>query len=291
VITCSLNQCFFLEQTVRSVLSQGYGQLEYIIVDGGSTDGSADLIRKYQSGLKWWVSEPDRGQSDALMKGFGRASGELLGWLCSDDLLVPGALELVARAYAENPGAIIAGDVVMFYDDGRPERLLRQRNLTFEAMVKIWEDSSFHSQPGVFFPAQAFRRAGGLDLNLRYCMDHDLMNRLVRICPVVYLKSVIARARVHSACKTGAERVKMFIESTRVSRRYWGELQSASPRSCAWRMNRYLAWVAAGQLCYGQPRAFFPILRELARSLMGRVAAPNSEHIHRPGAGVCGVCK
>jgi glycosyltransferase involved in cell wall biosynthesis len=271
LITCSLNHYSFLEHTIQSVLAQGYGQLEYVIVDGGSTDGSVDLIRKYQSSLKWWVSEPDRGQSEALMKGFRRASGEMLGWLCSDDLLEPGALELVARAHAENPGAIIAGDVVMFYDDGRPERLLPQRNLAFEPMVKIWEDSSFYSQPGVFFPAQAFERVGGLDLNLRYCMDHDLMNRLLRICPVVYLRSVIARARVHSACKTSAEHVKMFIESTRVSRRYWRDLEGTSPRLCALKMNGYLTWVAAGQLYYGRPRACFPILKELASSLVGKV--------------------
>jgi hypothetical protein len=115
------------------------------------------------------------------------------------------------------------------------------------------------------------------------------MNRLLRICPVVYLQSVIARARVHSACKTSGERVKMFIESTRVSRRYWQDLQSASPRRCAWKMNAYLAWVAAGQLYYGQPRAFFPILRELACSLMGKAALPNPEHGHHRGAKVCGI--
>jgi hypothetical protein len=115
-------------------------------------------------------------------------------------------------------------------------------------------------------------------------MDHDLMNRLLRICPVVYLKSVIARARVHSACKTNAQRVKMFIESTRVSRRYWGDLRNTSPRRCARKMNGYLAWVAAGQVYHGQPRASLPILKELASSLAGKVAVPTPEHIFPPEA-------
>lgn len=112
LVTCSFQQGKYLEQTLRSVLDQGYPGLEYIVIDGGSTDRSIDIIREYEPALSYWVSEPDRGQTDALVKGFRRATGEILGWLCSDDLLLPGALHAVGEFFARHPDVIDRKSVV-----------------------------------------------------------------------------------------------------------------------------------------------------------------------------------
>src|SRR5512134_129792 len=115
IVTPSFNQGKYLERTIRSVIEQDYPNLEYIIIDGGSTDESVEIIRKYEKHLAYWVSEPDRGQSHAINKGFDRATGEIFGWLNSDDWYVPGALKAVAEAFAANPeaGAVVgAGEMV-----------------------------------------------------------------------------------------------------------------------------------------------------------------------------------
>ncbi len=103
VVTCSYNQAEFLEATLRSVLDQNYPNLEYIVIDGGSTDGSVEIIERYQHRLAYWVSEPDAGQTDALIKGFSRATGDVLAWLNSDDLYEPGTLHEVGQALRRAP--------------------------------------------------------------------------------------------------------------------------------------------------------------------------------------------
>src|SRR6185369_4233383 len=114
IVTPSFNQAPFLERTIQSVLDQGYENLEYIIIDGGSKDGSVDIIRKYSSRLAYWVSEPDSGQSDAINKGLRSASGDWLAWQNSDDVYYPGAFASLARAAAAHPDAgLITGDMAM----------------------------------------------------------------------------------------------------------------------------------------------------------------------------------
>ncbi len=168
IVTPSYNQGQFIEETIRSILLQGYPNLEYIVIDGGSTDGSVDTIRKYSNWLTYWASEPDRGQAHAINKGFIRSTGDLHGWINSDDLLLPRALHLLADAHARHPESILLGDVENFIDGEDRFWLIRQSNVTFRNVAtQFFAYWSFH-QPG-FFVLPSLRCAVGLlDEGLRY---------------------------------------------------------------------------------------------------------------------------
>jgi len=265
LVTPSFNQGEFLEETIRSILSQGYPNLEYFVVDGGSTDDSVRIIQKYADRITWWDSEKDRGQTDALIKGFSRASGDVLGWINSDDLLEPGALKAVSEAWSNVPGSLIAGNVKLFSDSPDSDRLLRPRNLNFADMVRLWKRKFFFSQPGVFFPRQGYVQAGGLDVNLPYCMDYDLVIRLSRICPVIYLDQVLARARQHPASKTCSQSGNMVAESCAVARRYLAEVAGPNTITARWQLKAYTARRVLGRVYHGAPSAVWPLLKELVR--------------------------
>ncbi|HYD34412.1 MAG TPA: glycosyltransferase family 2 protein, partial [Methylophilaceae bacterium] len=135
IVTCSYQQGRYLDATMRSVLEQENAEVEYIVMDGGSTDNSVEVIRRYEDQLRFWVSEKDKGQTDALIKGFNRATGDIMGWLCSDDLLLPGALELVSRYFEEHPEVdAVYGDSLWIDGDGnfiRPKKEMGFRRLAF----------------------------------------------------------------------------------------------------------------------------------------------------------------
>ena len=213
IVTPSFNQGQFLEETIDSILSQGYPELEYIIIDGGSTDNSVEIIRKYAKHLAWWVSEKDRGQSHAINKGLARCTGEIFNWINSDDLLCPGALHAVAEAWRRTPGRIIAGNVEQF--DGRGVRaIVRAGGQTLRNFVRFWEAEGFGwNQQGTFAPTAALKAIGGVREDLRYCMDYHMMVRLlqegVKVC---YVERTLGRYRFHSASKTVAETSKFRLE-------------------------------------------------------------------------------
>jgi hypothetical protein len=220
VITPSYNQAQYLEATIRSVLLQGYPALEYIVVDGGSTDGSVEILRRYAPWLASWVSEPDRGQAHALNKGFAAATGELVGWLNSDDLLVPGALHRLAAAHRADAEAIVVGDVYEFDDaDGRV-RLVRQREITVGNLVLPALSGLRWHQPGIYAPGALQRRAGPLDESLRYAFDQDWLCRLLAHAPVRYLGAPVAAFRLHGASKTVAESASWWPEQEAVLARH-----------------------------------------------------------------------
>lgn len=225
IVTPSYNQAQFLEETIRSVLLQGYPNLEYIIIDGGSTDGSVEIIRKYEPWLTHWMSEKDKGQSDAVMKGVEIANGDLFAWLNSDDMYLQDALRLAALTYQADDPSIIAGDVINFYENGR-EYYIRQYNITLEKMVCFWEGDFLWHQPGLFFHRKAFLLAGGLDMDLQYTMDHELICRLLSLgLKVKYLNKPIARFRLHIDSKTCKSVALMEEERNQVSRRFWHLVQ------------------------------------------------------------------
>lgn len=221
IVTPNYNYGHFIEETIRSVLLQGYPDLEYIVMDGGSTDGSAEIIRKYARWLTHWVSEPDRGQAHAINKGFARASGDLLAWINSDDFYLPSALRLFGEAHARRPEAILAGDVENFDDGGSSPILIRQSNLILRNLLDPWNGKWVFHQPGVFVPRSVSVTAGPLDEGLRYAFDHDWLCRLLQHASATYLGVPVARFRIHTASKTGAERPAALPELLHVVQRYW----------------------------------------------------------------------
>ncbi len=204
IVTPSYNQGKFIEETIRSILLQGYPNLEYIVIDGGSTDGSAQIIQKYASWLKCWVSEPDRGQSHAINKGLKHCSGEIFNWINSDDLLAPGALRTVAMAWGKTPNSIIAGAAINF-DEAGCEDLHSPNAITLENFFnwrKARECGWMWQQPSTFLPGAEVSRVGGVREDLQFSMDHFLMIDLLQRCEVVYVPDVLARFRLHSDSKT-----------------------------------------------------------------------------------------
>ena len=227
IVTPSLNQSQYIEETIRSVLLQGYPNFEHIIIDGGSNDGSVDKIKKYEQWLTYWVSEPDRGQSHAINKGFERSKGNIFVWLNSDDIYFPGILEIVAKRFKNNPDRIVAGDVINFDPKSRTQFLVRQHNIDLDNFIMFWNQfvtSSDHyfswHQPGLFLPAKLIKEVGSLDESLVYSMDYDLLCRLLIRSKIEYLSKVVARFRYHKNSKTSSERQYFTIEKVKVYQRY-----------------------------------------------------------------------
>ncbi len=231
LVTPSFNQAAYLEETIRSVLLQGYPDLEYMVVDGGSADGSVEIMRRYEPWLAYAVSEKDRGQAHAINKGLARVTGSLFNWINSDDLLLPGALAKVAAAHVRSPQALIAGDVQNFADGEAAGYLTRQADITARNMIALWRRMNAWHQPGLFVPTATLRQAGHLDEDLRFAFDRDWLCRLLLVHDeTVYLRQPIARFRLHRASKTVSAGAKWTEENRRVSERYQSALPPADRR-------------------------------------------------------------
>jgi len=198
IITPSFNQGYYLEQTLVSVLSQGYPGLEYLVVDGDSTDGSLEIIQRYTSRLAWWVSEPDNGQAEAINKGLQRASGELVAWLNSDDYYLPGALRKVAEVFAAHPETgLVFGDVLAVDDQGKALNLLRYGDWGLADLMAF----RIIGQPSIFMRHNLLEKAGLLDTSFHYLLDHQLWLRLAQLAGMTYLPETLSAARFHSESK------------------------------------------------------------------------------------------
>ena len=230
IVTPSFNQAQFLEETIRSVLLQGYPNLEYLVIDGGSSDGSAEIIRRYAPWLSYSVSERDRGQAHAINKGFARATGDLIGWINSDDTLLPGALARFGAAFPTAPERLLLGDVTFVAEHGAALRTVPQTNVSFAGMVQPWQLGMHWCQPGTLVPRALAERAGLLDERLRYVFDRDWMCRLLRHAGVAYVGGPVATFRVHGMSKTVGEAARWLPEQLGVTGRYWDEVPGLDKR-------------------------------------------------------------
>lgn len=223
IVTPSLNQGSYLRQAIESVRAQTYPAIEHIVVDGGSTDGTLDILREYPE-LRW-ISEPDRGQSHALNKGFALASGDVLGWLNSDDAYEPSAVAEAVAAIERTGAALIYADVTRVNDDGVNPRRIRSRP-QFDLWTELNLGCGIYS-PAVFFTRDAFETVGGaLDESLHLTMDYDLWLRMGERFPAHHVDAVWAVQRVHDGAKTMRHYDDFWPERLSVSRRHGGRLVS-----------------------------------------------------------------
>ncbi len=220
IVTPSYNQARYLETAIRSVLEQDYPDIEYILVDGGSSDGSLEVIRRYSERLAWWVSEPDKGQTDAINKGFARANGEILAWLNSDDTYQPGAVAEAVEFLRSRPEVgLVYGDANFIDQDGRligrfPAAQTDYRRLR-RGYVHIPQQSAF-------FRADLWKKVGPLDSSFYFAMDYDLWVRLAALAPIQYVPRTWANFRLHSHGKTVAADERCWPEMLRVHYRDGG---------------------------------------------------------------------
>ena len=242
IVTPSLNQSAFIEQTILSVQAQNYPRTQHIVVDGGSLDGTIEILERYEGSLAWWVSEKDGGQSDAIHKGFLRSTGDILCWLNADDVLLPGALTTVAQYFSQHPEKDVVNGGCYFIDsEGRPVSVGRVGftlgvRASFDRL-RLYGNEGLH-QPATFWRRHAYFEVGGLDERLHYSMDLDLFTRLARRGRFGVLPRMLACARRHPGCKTIRERDACRCETAEIAARYRGEgavgvLTTA--RRCAYR--------------------------------------------------------
>lgn len=213
IVTPSYNQAPYLEQTIQSVLGQDYARLEYLVIDGGSTDNSVEIIKQYADRLAYWISEKDRGQAEAINKGLARAHGDILAWLNSDDYYLPGTIASVVRCFDENPDVVLVyGDMLAVDGHGQPINVLKYSQLSLEDLLCF----QIVGQPSVFFRRSAFERTGPLEPTFHFMLDHQLWIRLAQQGRILHVPQVWAAARYHPGAKNRARAAEFGREAFRV---------------------------------------------------------------------------
>jgi len=213
IITPSFNQSSFLERTIRSVLEQDYRSIEYLVVDGASTDGSLDIIQKYAPRLAWWTSEKDNGQSEAINKGFAHTQGEIVAWLNSDDYYLPGTVSAAVDQFKRHPRAVlIYGNMLAVDENDRTINILKYHQLSLTDLLCF----QIIGQPAVFMRRSALEKAGGLDVTLHCMLDHQLWIRIAEQGEIVHVNETWAAARYHAGAKNRAQPAEFGREAFRV---------------------------------------------------------------------------
>ncbi len=221
IITPSFNQGNFIEETINSILSQNYSNLEYIIIDGKSTDNTVEVIKKYEKHITYWESQKDKGQSEAINKGMRKATGDILTWICSDDLLLENSLQKAANYFLENPTAsLIHGKTKTFgegYEDKITAGFHSDLSIDYFTHMCFPQPSSFFKRN--IFEKQSYEINGNknlVDESLHYCMDYDLLLRTVLNYDILQVDELFSAYRLHPASKTVSDWSKFEVEKDKV---------------------------------------------------------------------------
>jgi glycosyltransferase involved in cell wall biosynthesis len=220
IVTPSYNQGKFLERTILSVLAQDYPNIEYIIMDGGSTDESVDILKKYSDRISYWESKKDKGQSDAINKGWRLAKGIYCSYLNSDDTLSPNAVSKIVTAFSLNPKAgIIYGDYTFIGTNDEILEVVQSKQVRFKDLLIDGQMPAI-AQPSSFYLTSLVKKLGYLDDKLHLSMDYDLLLRLAHKAELVHVPFQIAYFRLHGASKTSKYAVKHWHETLKVKMKY-----------------------------------------------------------------------
>ena len=222
VVTPSYNQAQFLEQTILSVLDQDYSNIEYIIIDGGSTDGSVDIIRKHEDRLAYWVCEPDQGQAHAINKGWQMARGEILAYLNSDDMYAPRAIATAVEWLGANPEAgVVYGDALLIDHSGKVIGKFLGEAFDYQGFVRTCRNVI--PQPSAFLRRNVLSRVGFLDPTLQFVIDFEFWLRVGRYCTLLHKTGVVSHVRIQPSSKTSRIKAVAATEIIQVYRRLFGQ--------------------------------------------------------------------
>jgi len=210
IITPSYNQAKYLEQTIQSVLTQDYKNIEYILIDGGSNDGSLDIIKKYQDKFAYWISEKDNGQADAINKGFEKATGDIVAWLNSDDYYLPETIAKVVKVFEANPDVVLVyGNMLAVDENGKTFNTLNYKQLTLEDLICF----QIIGQPAVFFRSSALQKTNGLNLDFHFLLDHLFWIQLAQHGKMLHVDQTWSAARYHAEAKNRAKAAEFGKEA------------------------------------------------------------------------------
>jgi glycosyltransferase involved in cell wall biosynthesis len=228
IVTPSFNQAAYINETIQSVLEQNYPNLEYFVIDGGSTDGTLEILGQYNQHLDW-LSEPDEGQTQAINKGFRKSTGEIVAWLNSDDLYLPNTLHQVANFFSQHPDIdVVYGDYLLIDYQGKV--LLRKQEIPFDYHILL-HGLNYISQPATFFKRSLFDRVSYPDESLHYGMDWEYWLRIAfHGGKFFHLPHYLAAARWHAQSKTLLAPPQMFAEFQAIRTRYWPSYDSRAGR-------------------------------------------------------------
>jgi glycosyltransferase involved in cell wall biosynthesis len=250
IVVASLNHTKYIEEMIRSILLQGYPDLELILIDGASNQGTLEVIAKYERCYSYWVSEPDRGQSHAFNKGLARATGDLFNIFDTDDYFLPGCFGIIAEAHASNPDHIVAGDVIRMWEGSTKTEVHCPSELDLHAYAQWWR-MDHHGQPGLFYPNRHLGKVGNINEELHYSMDYDLTLRYLAFSKISVSRCPVAVMRIHAECKSVKNGDYCVWECMQISKTY----QKMFPDIDA-DANRHAAGILFGfgfrRLLYGQ---------------------------------------
>ncbi len=214
IVTPSYNQGIFIEQTIRSILLQNYPNLEYFIMDGGSTDETLDIIKKYDKKINLWASEPDFGQAHAINKGFKLCLGEIFNWINSDDLLAPNALFEIGRLFKESNCDLVAGSVLDDFDNSMDSKCIsKNENIEINNILKIVPNNYKYHQPGIWFRKNHMNTLPKFSEDMHYYFDWDYTLKYISIYPnILYTDNLLVHFRLHEKSKSISQQDKFGYE-------------------------------------------------------------------------------